>query len=525
MTETKRTLRNEFETMMVKNCQSQTTGSIIGLKSLLVFSLMFQGCSSLGSLTRLGRAEKDPFESAVADQEDASDSQISQVSHTEPAVGSAQSMRDFSDAEALYKAGEYSKAEGIFQAIADRFESDETGKYQKRTLTNFYKPLESRALDYSANPLHEDALLYVAECKYAQKRYPGAQDVYQKILKVHPGTRHLNKVSQRLFEIAMIWLDVEPVKNEDIKLASFSTEGAAPRPEVKPQKDWNRPSFFSFTDRSRPIADTEGRALQALKSIWMNDPTGELADDAIMLSGSHYLRVGRFTEASDMFRLLRDEYPNSRHYKEAYLLGAHVTQASYQGAEYDGAPLVNSRQLRQTALQAFSLELTPEQKARLKQELSQLDEAVVAREFKQVELYLKKGKYDAVEIYCHDMINTYPESQYSKRAQQILAALPELRNGSPWLAPWSARDVISKVSQGKVVTPRMSSEVAQPEPEAEEKGSSLFKMPGLPKLKPVPIPKLPSWGKSKEEELADPFSPSVSSQQSEDSAGRATIDL
>ncbi len=81
--------------------------------------------------------------------------------------------------------------------------------------------------------------------------------------------------------------------------------------------------FPNFTDKTRPYFDTTGRALDALKSIWLNDPTGPLADDALMLSASYYLRKGDYVEADHLYELLRKEFPKSRHIENAYVLGCH----------------------------------------------------------------------------------------------------------------------------------------------------------------------------------------------------------
>src|SRR5690606_41681136 len=54
-------------------------------------------------------------------------------------------------------------------------------------------------------------------------------------------------------------------------------------------------------------------AIQSLKTIWMNDPTGPLADDALMLTATYYLRKGDFLEADHFFTILREEFPKSPH--------------------------------------------------------------------------------------------------------------------------------------------------------------------------------------------------------------------
>ncbi len=99
--------------------------------------------------------------------------------------------------------------------------------------------------------------------------------------------------------------------------------------------------------------DTDGRALQALRSIWLHDTTGPLADDALMLSANYHLRTGDFTESARLYKLLREQYPDSKHFENAFMLGSHVTLASYQGPSYDGKSLDEATKLKEAALRIF----------------------------------------------------------------------------------------------------------------------------------------------------------------------------
>ena len=102
------------------------------------------------------------------------------------------------------------------------------------------------------------------------------------------------------------------------------------------------------------------------------------ADDALMLSANHHLRAENYPEAAQDYKLLRDNYPDSPHFKDAFILGSHVTFASYQGSAYDGRALQEARELKQTALQMFG-DLTPEQRKRMQEELDLLKIAEEAR--------------------------------------------------------------------------------------------------------------------------------------------------
>jgi len=444
-------------------------------------------------------------------------------------------FQEYLAARQLYDAGKYAEAEKAFKELADRLELDENGQYRKRRFSNWYKPLSERAASYTDGPIREDAVFMVAECRYQQKEYPGAQDMYLGLLKVYPHTRHLETSTQRLYDIARIWMQFKPTTNKDVELAAYEDTGRASKPKVVVDPDYDRPSFFNLTDRKRPFTDTEGRALECLKAIWLNDPTGPLADDALMLTASHYLRTGRNFEAAETYRLLREEFPDSPHVKDAYLLGAYVTQASYQGAHYDGKELSEARQLRLIALNSLG-NLDADERKRLETELQQVDDATVARDFAGALYWLNRGRFEAVEMHCHHIINTYPSSKYAGKARGLLSLLPQYKDQNTLLLAMqhiTADDIpsIDNMPSQTAEAPSMPQQRQQPqtrpapaapEPPEEESKPRYFPSWGIPKLKPIPIPGFQNDEPAPPEpEDAPPFNPSPG----EKTPGRATLTL
>jgi tetratricopeptide (TPR) repeat protein len=160
----------------------------------------------------------------------------------------------------------------------------------------------------------------------------------------------------------------------------------------------------------------------------MYDPRGPLADDAIMLTASHYLRLGNYEEADRFFSMLREEYPNSPHLQASFILGSHVKLMSYQGAAYDEKQLEEARQLKESALRLFPN--LPE-KERIQAELARIEEARAQRLWELVQLYGRKEMPKAQIIYAQDLINTYPKSRYAPQARELLAQLQAAPNDPP----------------------------------------------------------------------------------------------
>ena len=112
--------------------------------------------------------------------------------------------------------------------------------------------------------------------QYQRKKYVDAHDSYEKLIADYPGTEYLDKLVSREYEIAQIWL-------------------AQADPKAKPEQ--KLPWYARFNGQ-QPLIDTRGTGLKALEHVRHHDPTGPLADDAVLrIADEHMsqrrLRVGR----------------------------------------------------------------------------------------------------------------------------------------------------------------------------------------------------------------------------------------
>ncbi len=305
----------------------------------------------------------------------------------------------YDGAKRLYDGGKYKEAEKAGKAVAKK---------------------------YRDTILEEDALYLTAQAQFAQRNYAAAQDGYDELFERFPSTRHSDDATKNLFEIARYWLQFpEVVTAGDVQPVNFEKPSSSPLPPPKPTPfDVTRtiPFLPNVADKTRPAFDTEGRALQALKSIWLNDPTGPLADDALMLSASHHLRKGDYLEADRFYQILREEYPKSPHLEDAFVLGSHVKLMSYQGSGYDGKALEDARQLK-----ADTLKLFPKTAARdrLIDELQQTEEAEAARRWDVVRFYQRKGNKRAIAVSIHALLSDHPNSRYASQGRVMYAGLPQ----------------------------------------------------------------------------------------------------
>lgn len=345
-------------------------------------------------------------------------------------------LAEYEAAQQLYDAGEYATAEKAFKTLArQRATAGKTWQTRWQEIFAREKPRPGDAFSGFGDPIEEDALYMVGECQFAQQKYSWAQDSYGRLLEKYPSTRHLDTVTRRLFTIARYWLQMPSQAAEQgaVQLVEHTEGGEAPA--IKPPGGLSRwPVVPNLTDRTRPVFDTNGRALQALESIWQHDATGPLADDALMLQATYYHTKGDYVEAARLYGLVRDQYPDSSHFRDAFLLGSHVTLASYSGAEYDDSTLAESKRLKETARRIFA-DLSAEQRQRLDEELEKIRDAEVEREWAKVQFYLRKNQPASVALHCNQIINRYPNSRYAQQAAEILQRQQQAGGGMSWV-PW-----------------------------------------------------------------------------------------
>lgn len=337
-------------------------------------------------------------------------------------AGADEGWQHYDAAQTLYNERDYAEAEDSFAQLA-RMRERRHRSWRNRFASWFnHDAADPRDIyENFGDPVEEDALFMLAESQFAQGKFASAQDSYDELLNRYPSTRHLNTVSQRMFSIAHYWLGFpEETLPSEVRLASLATE-------AQPSLNHRQPPpalIPNVTDHTRPLFDTTGRAEQALRTVWLNDPTGPLADDALMLTANFKLQSNDFDDAAYYYALLRDQYPDSPHFQDAFLLGSHVTLATYQGPSYDSRPLHEARGLKETAQQIFP-DLDPEQRRLLNEELSRIAEDEVAREWEKVEYYLRKDQPASVALQCNYILHNFPNSSYADRARQVLSQLEQ----------------------------------------------------------------------------------------------------
>jgi len=258
--------------------------------------------------------------------------------------------------------------------------------------------------------IEEDALFWQAESYFFGDRYAAAHESYDKLLKKYSYSRYLDKAVARQFAIGRYW---------------ERFQAAEPHWPITP----------NLFDKTRPLFDTWGHALKAYERVRLNDPTGPLADDALMAEANAYFISGRYEDAALNYDMLRAEYPKSEHQKNAHLLGIEAKQRMYQGPLYDGTPLKEAAELVDQTLIRFGPTLGPdrdkllETKNRMIAEQAERDRAVG-------QYYEKNGYYGAARYYYKALIEKYPHTPAAAQARERLEQIKDYPAEPPDRLQW-----------------------------------------------------------------------------------------
>ncbi len=322
----------------------------------------------------------------------------------------------------LYKQAKALAGYGPNEQIAKQAFQEGQQLFDGKQYDEAAKKFSTAADRWPDSPLEEDALFMLAECLFFSDQYSKAEDAYEKLLKKYQYSRYVDKAVARQFAIGRYW--------EQHHLA---------------EPHW--PITPNFTDKTRPLFDTGGYALKCYEHVRLNDPTGPLADDSPMASGTAHYNDGRFEEAAFEYDLLRKEYPKSEHAMNASLLCLDAKQRIYQGPLYDGTPLRDAGEVADQTLTRFGPALG-EKRSLILDTKNQIVEQKAEREWSMAQYYDKNQYFGAARYYYNSIIEEYPQTKYSEAARQRLAQIKDLPAEPPDRFGWLNKIVNPKKRRG-----------------------------------------------------------------------------
>ncbi|MCA9055040.1 MAG: hypothetical protein KDA75_14460 [Planctomycetaceae bacterium] len=383
----------------------------LGYAGLVAPVLLLGGCARFDLQPRWALKRLRMDDVSIADVQGPEERRLRTVSRSRqaqeaPTADVASLFAGLETADKLYNDGRYAEAEQQYAVVRDQSTPRKGFRKGPFNRHQFSEDLEQ-------SPIEEDAIFGVAQAQFKQGKLAAAEQTYAALLKEYPSTRHLDTVSRQLFRISREWLGFPDQNDQEIVQVAYGERA----PTLEQRRERNTGWGPSFRDKTRPSFDVDGRALGALRLIWLHDAAGPLADDALMMAANYHLRQGDNIAAAQHYRLLQEQFPDSPHFKDSLMLGSHVLLASYNGAGYDPSPLEESKQLKLMALQYPDLQ--DDDKARIEQELDKITEAEIEPLWKEVQFYATKRQPQAVLLHANYIINKFPNSKYARMAMEV----------------------------------------------------------------------------------------------------------
>jgi outer membrane protein assembly factor BamD (BamD/ComL family) len=358
----------------------------------------------------------------------------------------------------VFRHGDYAKAEDVYHGIAEN---------TKNTAQ-----------------VGEEARFFEAECLRLQGRYPKACDTYHKMLIDFPAGVHREQAMQHMFDIADGWLNDTREEMTEVR-------------EKREGKRWIVwPHFIQF-DKTKPLVDEEGRALEALQQVRYGDMTGPLADKALFLCGSVHFFNEDYKEADQDFTQLVEMHPTSPLVEKAIELGIIAKHLSTGGSDYDGRKVAEARQLVQIALDKYP-ELRAKKNDFLTRQLVGITYQQAEKDFKIAEFYRRTGHYGSA-YFCYEIVRRrYPGTTFFDQATERMHELKteqEKKQGAPPAPEMQPPSKLERVQPGEPLNQHLQS-LPTPRPVPQPSADRTAPMPSLAPAPPNPVLAPPSASQS-----------------------------
>jgi outer membrane protein assembly factor BamD (BamD/ComL family) len=172
------------------------------------------------------------------------------------------------------------------------------------------------------------------------------------------------------------------------------------------------PAMF-HTEKKKPFLDEEGRALQALEQVHLNDVTGPLADKALFLAGGVKFYREDYREADHYFSMLVEQHKDSPLAPQAIELAIISKHMSTGGPDYDGRKVAEARLLVDSALRNYP-ELARDKSGFLERQLGSITYQQAQKDYMTAEFYRRTGHPGSAYFYYEIVRRRYPGTKFAE---------------------------------------------------------------------------------------------------------------
>lgn len=308
---------------------------------------------------------------------------------------------DWSDLEPenVWKSVKKATGNGPNETLANNLFKEGEQLYREKKFTEAADKFKAAVDRWPDSVLEEDSLFFQAESYFFADQYGKAYDTFMVLFKKYSNTRYLDVAASRQFAIGRYWEQMH---------------AHSPHWPLTP----------NFTDKTQPWFDTFGNSINCYESVRLNDPTGPLADDAVMATANAYFVKERYEDAAYHYDILRKDYAKSPFQVQAHLLDLQSKRMCYQGPMYDGKPLDDAEEIARQAVTQFRDQLGAE-KPRIIHARQEIREQRAERDWTLGRFYEKKGQYGAARIYYQNLLKEHAGTSFSKMAEQRLGEIKD----------------------------------------------------------------------------------------------------
>jgi outer membrane protein assembly factor BamD (BamD/ComL family) len=305
----------------------------------------------------------------------------------------------------------YAQAEDKYWQ-ASRAEENLTDEERRAMFLEAGELYEEAADRFPDSALEEDGLFMAGESYFFADRLPAANEMYELLLKNHPNSRHLDRVEARRFSIADFWVDLE---------------------RYDPQSSLT----FNFTDDTRPFNGTRRTAIKVFDKIRLDDPTGDLADDATLAAANAWFEAGDYFKADQSYSDMRAMFPTSEHAFAAHYLGVKAKLLCYQGPDYGGQVLDEAEQLIVHMRRAFPKECREgENENFLNRAYAEVRFLKAEQEWTRAAYYDFRAEYGAARLHYQNVLRDYDDTPFADKARERLGEIANRPSVPPQRFGW-----------------------------------------------------------------------------------------
>ena len=312
---------------------------------------------------------------------------------------------EFRKGEKLFRQGKFEEAEPIFAKLAK---------------------------DYKGLPWGEKGQFYLAQSYYEHGKLMKAYDAYNQLMVDNNVSEYVDKVTAKLYAIARTWL-------------------ASIDPKAKPE---DKLPFQAHFDGRAPVFDQAGFAIQALEKIQQYDPTGPLADVALITMADYYMQKGDYEAAAMHYDELIASHPKSQFLQRAQQGAIEAYMNSYMGPGYDISGLEKARERIRQTLKNFP-ERPASSQDKLIHTLDVINDAEAQKDYSTAEFYDRTGNVPSAEFYYGKVTQRWPQSEWAAKSKTKLADLAKKprKSSLPSMIQPALIDPFASVGSGSIGSP------------------------------------------------------------------------